>query len=48
MKNHLESRRQRLIRKLARIDRHIAWTQNSMARIDSRIAVLEQAKRKAA
>jgi hypothetical protein len=44
MKSNLESRRRRLLRKLARIERHIAWTHKSMARIDRRIAALQQAR----
>ena len=48
MKSNLESRRRRLLRKLARIERHIVWTQKSMSRIDRRIESLQQARPNAA
>ena len=48
MKNNLQSRRQKLLSELERINRQIGWTQKDLVRIESRIAAIQPAQAKAA
>jgi hypothetical protein len=47
MRSH-EARRQKIVRKLAHVDRAIAATQKRMAEIQARLAILNQPRTKAA
>jgi hypothetical protein len=48
MKSNLELQRRKLLREIDRVNRKIVWTQQSMARLQSRIASLSPASARAA
>ena len=42
MQNSMEARRKKLLQEIERVDREMALTQKSMARIESQIAAIQQ------